>query len=255
MAHSDICCGLYRGSVYLKEAGLENAALLPVGNAEFTITQAVTEITQPNFQSLGGTNCKVSYTESMALEMTLHCISPENMAIAFLGSASALTPTEVEGEEHAVNAVGELIAFNHAPDKLESIVVTDEGGSPTYVAGEDYIVTNAGIKILGGDIPVDGTVIEVNYTYGANYRLDAATMSQKEFYVVFDGVNVGESGEVPVVAKFYKVKFSPTDSFAFISGEEFASLAVVGEVLRDESKTTGSKFFDIEWGKSYSSSY
>lgn len=254
MAHSNICCGLYRGTLYLQEKGKVDAALLPVGNAEFTITQEMTEISQPNFQSLGGNNCSVTYMEAMNLETILHCISPENMAIAFLGTSQKLDGGVVEDEPHVVNAVGELIPFAHAPDKSQSIIVKNEAGTVTYVAGEDYVVTNAGIKILDGDISL-ASAIEVSYTYGSNYRLDAATMSQKEFYVVFDGVNVGEDGETPVVIKFYKVKFAPTDSFAVISGDAFASLNVNGEVLRDESIQTGSKFFSIEWGQPSSGVY
>lgn len=252
--HKDICCGLYRGSLYLKERGKQGAALLPVGNAEFSITQEMAEITQQNFQSLGGNACSVSYMDSMTLETILHCLSPENLALAFLGSATKLTPTSVEDESHEVNAVGELVPFLHAPDKTHPIVVTNEGGIITYTAGEDYEVTNAGIKILDGDI-VLGENILVNYVYGANYRVDAATMSQKEFYVVFDGVNVGEDGEIPVVLKFYKVKFAPTDTFALISADSFASLNVNGEVLRDDSVTTGSKFFSVEWGQPASGIY
>lgn len=250
MAHSDICCGLYRGSLYMKKRNTTGAAMLPVGNAEFTVTQEMTDIEQPNFQSLGGTNCKVSYMNSMSLEMTMHCVSPENMALAFLGTASQLTETVVSNEIHAVNAIGELIPFNHAPKKGATITVTGPSGSPSYSAPGDYIVTNSGIKIVtGSTIPVVGGNIEIDYTYGDNFRLDAATMGQSDYEVVFEGVNYGEGGERPVVIKFHKVKFSPTDSFAIISGEDFASLAVNGEVLKDDSVTTGSKFFNIEWGE------
>ena len=42
MAHSDICCGLYRGSLYMKKRNTTGAAMLPVGNAEFTVTQEMT---------------------------------------------------------------------------------------------------------------------------------------------------------------------------------------------------------------------
>lgn len=250
MAHEDICCGLYRGSLYLQEKGVENAPLLPVGNAEFTITTELTEIEQPNYQSLGGTNCSVSYMEAMNLEMVLHCINTSNLAKAFLGTASKLTPEAVTDEEHVVNAEHELIPFKHVPDKAVAIVVTSEDGLTTYVDGTDYKKTNAGIIILGGSIPLQST-IKVNYTYGANFRLDAATTSQKEYYAVFDGVNVGEGKETPVVMKFHKVKFAPTDSFAVIT-TEFASLNLNGKVLKDDSvvgNTNESKFFNAEWGQ------
>ena len=81
MAHSGLCCGLYRGSIYLRDLSNPNAALLPVGNAEATINQAMTEITTPNFQSLGGNACKVEYPESVTIDLVLHCTSPENLAM------------------------------------------------------------------------------------------------------------------------------------------------------------------------------
>lgn len=250
MAHSDICCGLYRGSLYLRNKNKPNAALLPVGNTEFTVTQEMTDIEQPNYQSLGGTNCKVSYMNSMNLEMTLHCISPENMALGFLGTSSQLTETTVSNELHAVNAIHELIAFNHVPKKGLAITVTGPSGTPVYAAGTDYKVTNAGIQIIAGStIPVLGGNIEVDYTYGDNFRMDAATMGQSDYEVVFDGTNYGEGGERPVVIKFHKVKFSPTDSFAVISGEDFANLAVNGQVMKDETVVSGSQFFNVEWGE------
>lgn len=247
--HSEICCGLYRGRFFLKDLSNSSNPLLPVGNAEATINQTLTEITQPNYQSLGGNNCKVSYTEQVGLGLTLHCISPENLAIAFLGEAGRRTGGTVIDELHPVNGIHELIPFNFVPSKGSTVTVTNEAGGDTYVEGEDYVVTNAGIEIIeGSSIPVDGSNVSVDYTYGQNWYVDAQTLAQKEFLVVLDGVNVGEAGERPVVLKAWKVKFSPAESFAIISGSEFASLAVSGEILRDESKVSGSKFFVVEWG-------
>lgn len=254
--HSDICCGLYRGEIYLQNKRIPNAPLLSVGNAEFTINMETTDIEQANFTSLGGNACKVSYINSMQLALTLHCTSPENLALAFLGEATQLDGGFVEDEEHDVHSVGELIPFENVADKAMSIVVKSENGVTTFVENEDYAVTNAGIKILNSSM-INST-IKVTYYYGKNYRLEALTMSQQDFYVVFDGVNVGEGGEVPVVMKFYKVKFSPTDSFAVISGDAFASLALNGEVLKDSSIVGGndlSKFLSIEWGQAYSGPY
>jgi len=246
---SEMCCGLYRGTFYLKDLSDEDAALLPVGNAEANITQEMTEITQPNYQSLGGSACKVTYPESVNLDLILHCNSPENLAIAFLGQASQLVGAAVEDELHPVNSIGELIPFLHAPDKSIPVVIESADGLTTYDEGDDYVVTNAGIIIAtGSSIPVAGANIRASYTYGANWRLDAQTISQKEFLVVLDGVNVGEGEEIPVVLKAWKVKFSPAETFALISGEDFASLEISGEILRDDTVLTGSKFFTVEWG-------
>lgn len=253
MAHSGLCCGLYRGSFFIKDLSDPNAALLPVGNAEATIGQELTDISQPNYESLGGNACKVSFVNSVSLALTLHCTSPENLAIAFMGQASQKTGAAVTSEAHTVRAEGELIPFEHVPDKTVPVVV--KSGATTFVLNTDYILTQAGIIILEGSAITPGTNITVDYTYGDNWVVEAQTVAQKTFMVVLNGVNVGEDGEKPVVLKAWRVKFAPTDSFALISGEEFASLALNGEILRDESKATGSKFFKAEFGTKASGSY
>lgn len=248
MADSGLCCGLYRGTIYLKELGDSAGALLPVGNAEATISQTVTDIAQPNFQSLGGSSCKVSYTESVSIELTLHCTKPENLAIAFLGSSAQLTGAVVTSEVHAVNAKGELIPLVHVHNGTTPLVVTGPTATPTYVLNTDYIVTKAGIIITpASSIPATGANIEITYTYGNNYVVNAQTTSQKEFMLVLDGYNAGEDGDKAVVLKAFKVKLSPTESFALISGQDFASVVLNGEILRDETKLTGSKFFSVEF--------
>lgn len=253
MAHSGLCCGLYRGSFYLKDLSNPSAALLPVGNAEATITQEMTEITQPNFQSLGGSNCKVEYVESVSLDLVLHCTSPENLALAFMGSYSQISSGTVTDEAHVVNSVDELVPFEKVPDK--TLPVTVKSGATTYVENTDYVVTNAGIKIIPGTSIVMGSTITVSYSNAANWKVDAQTVAQKTFMVVLDGFNVGESGEKPAVLKAWKVKFAPTDSFALISGTDFASLNISGEILRDESKVVGSKFFTVEFGMEEGGAY
>lgn len=253
MAHSGLCCGLYRGTFYLRDLSSPNAPLLSVGNAEATITQSMTEITTPNYQSLGGNACKVEYPESVGLDLVLHCTSPENLARAFLGETYQKDGGAIVDEEHTVNALYELIAFENVPDKT-SIVVTDEL-SVAYVVNTDYTVSNAGILITeNSSIPL-GSKILVSYQYGKNWKIEAQTVSQKTFEVVLDGVNVGEDGNKAVVLKAWRVRFAPTDSFALISGSNFASINFGGEILRDESKVSGSKFFTIEFGEKAESTY
>lgn len=255
MAHSGLCCGLYRGRFFMKDLSNPNSALLPVGNAEAVINQELTEINQPNFQSLGGNACSVAFVNSLGLDLTLHCTSPENLAIAFMGESYQKTPANVPAEVHTVRAIEELIPFENVPSKATPIVVSPEGGGSPFVLNTDYIVTSSGIQIIeGSNIPLNSQ-ISVSYSYGANYVVNAQTVAQKTFLVVLDGVNVGEDGEKPVVLKAWRVKFAPTDTFNLISGEEFALINLAGEILRDDSKAVDSKFFKAEFGIEGSGSY
>lgn len=255
MAHTDLCCGLYRGTIYLKDNSDADAALLPVGNAELEITQELAEITQPNFQSLGGNACSVNYTSAVNVNLTLHCSSPENLAKAFLGTITQKAGAQIDEEEITVKGQGELIPFANVPNRSYPIVVKSEDDVTTYVSGTDYQVTNAGIIILNGAIEAND-VIHIAYTYSENIVLDAQTVSQKEYYMVLDGYNAGDGRDTPVVIKAWKVKLAPAESFSVISGEEFASLALTGEILRDESKVAPiSKFFQVEWGNNEAGGY
>ena len=72
---------------------------------------------------------------------------------------------------------------------------------------------------------------------------------------MLDGANYGEDGTRAVVLKAWRVRLSPTDSFALISGSEFASIALSGEILRDDSRVSGSKFFNVEFATESESAY
>lgn len=254
MAHQGgLCCGLYRGTFYMRDLSNPNAPLLSVGNAEATITQSMAETTVPNFESLGGNACSVSYPESVGIDMTLHCTSPDNLARAFLGEAIQKEGGSVIGEEHTVNSDEELIALDHVPNKA-SIIVEDESAA-AYTLNTDYVVTNAGIKIIEGTSIPMGSKILVTYSYGKNWIVEAQTTGQKTFEVVLDGANYGEDGTRAVVLRAWRVRLSPTDSFALISGSDFASIALSGEILRDDSKPSGSKFFNAEFGAETESAY
>lgn len=253
--HSGLCCGLFRGSFFARDLSNPAAALLPLGNAEATITQALTEINQPNYESLGGNACSVAYVDSVGLDLILHCTAPENLAIAFMGTTSQLAGGTVASELHMVRAIEELIPFNYIPSKSSPITVKNSAATTTYVLNTDYIVTNSGIQIIeGSSIPMNAQV-NVGYSYGENFVVEAQTVAQKTFEIVLDGVNVGEDGEKPVVIRAWRVKLSPAENFALISGTDFASLELSGEILRDNSRPTGSKFFKAEFGIEASGSY
>lgn len=248
MADSGLCCGFYRGTIYLKDNNDAAAALLPVGNAEATITQSLTEVDVPNYQSLGGKACKVSYIDSVNIDLTLHCTKPENLAIALMGTVSHLNGAAVSNEVHAVHAKGELIPLNFVHNGTTPIVVTGPSATPVYTLGTDYTVTPAGIIITeGSTIPVIGGNIEIDYTYGNNWKVDAQVVAQKEFSLVLDGFNVADGTQKSVILKAFKVKFSPTESFSLISGEDFSSIDISGEIISDATKTSGSKYFTVEF--------
>ncbi len=246
----DICCGYFRGNFYLREIGSPTKPFLPVGNvSSFNVNHDITEVSQEDFTSLGGTACKISYINEVTLNMTLNCLKIRNIALAFQGTGENgnIEAGSIEDAEYTVIALGALIPLAFIPEK-GTVVVTDEAGTTTYVNGVDYQVTSAGIIPLVGGAITAAQAILVSYDYGVGSIVEALTTGQKVFELIFDGVNSGEEGEQEVVFRAWRVKFSPAAAVDLITAGEFASLEVVGTVLKDDTKTGAgkSKFYNFE---------
>lgn len=246
----DICCGYFRGKFYMRRYGVQDAVFKEMGNASaFAINHDVTEITQEDFTGLGGNACAISYINSATLAMTLNCLKKDNLAIAFQGTVNNLEAEDSATEEHEVEELGALIPLGFIPKK-GTVVVTD-GATPTpetFVEGEDFIVTSAGIiPLVGGSITTNDT-LEVTYTYGIGSVVEGITTGQQVYEILFDGINYGEDGEQEVVLRVWRVKFGPTATFNLLTAGEFASLEVTGQILKDDTKVgTGvSKYYNFE---------
>ena len=248
----DICCGYFRGNFYLKEYGNAAAPFLPVGNVSaFTLNHELTEIEQEDFTSLGGTACQISYISSATLNMTLNCLKIRNLALAFQGSGAYgnIVAGSVEDESHEVVELGALIPLAYIPEKGTVVVTDNTTPTPqTFVEGTDYVVTSAGIIPLAGGAIITTDTLLISYDYGIGSIVQALTSSQKVFEVIFDGINVGEEGEQEVVLRAWKVKFAPAATFDLITSGEFASVEVVGTILKDDTKVGAgvSKYYNLE---------
>lgn len=246
----DICCGYFRGKFYMRKYGDPTAVFREVGNVSaFTINHDVTELTQENFTSLGGNACALSYINGANLAMTLNCLKKENLALAFQGTVTNFAVEASETEEIEVEELGVLLPLAYIPKKA-SVVVTD-GATPTpetFVEGEDYIVTSAGIiPLVGGAITTSDT-LEITYTYGVGSVVEGMTTSAQTVEIIFDGINAGEDGEQEVVLRAWKVKIGPAATFDLLTTGEFASLEITGQILEDSTKIGAgvSKYYNFE---------
>lgn len=225
------------GKVKMREVGAE-AALIEVGNcsalnfgAELD-TKELKDFTQPG----GGTYAQANRVSKVTVNMTLHDLNGENLARAAGGSASVQAAGTVTAEQ-LVAWTGGTTPLARAPATITT--VAGVGGSPVYVAGEDYILTPGGIEVLaGGDIPdpADNETpnIQVTYTNLAQQVMQAMVNSGKEYELLFEGLNEAES-DSPVIVHAYRVKFAPAQSIGFI-GDDFAAMELVGTALKDASK-------------------
>lgn len=163
-----------KGSIYAGIAG----KLLPIGN-----TSALTLSAEEDKKELqdyenagGGVIDTVSRISRVGLSMTVHNISPENLAIALRGAATATGAGSVSNEA-ATAYVGGLTLLARIPDPAQSLTVTYAGaaawaaetayalGTKIVDTGHIYVVTVAGTSDdaeptwpTDGSTVVDGTV-------------------------------------------------------------------------------------------------
>lgn len=228
------------GKAYLREFG-SAAPFIEVGNAS-AVAMAVAEqaITlKDHTQPGGGTYNEVKRIESVDVNMTLHDLSPDNLARAFLGEASAITAGTATAED-VVAYPGGFTPLLHIPTAITA--VTGPSASPPYVEGEDFDFVDGGIMVYeDGDIPapVDGAPnIEVTYTYPLQDKVEALTVSAKDWEMVFVGLNEARSGKV-VRVQAHRIKFGPAQALALVSADEHAALEVSGKLQQDSTQAAG----------------
>lgn len=129
--------------------------------------------------------------------------------------------------------------------------VTGPGGSVgTGTAGAAFSTGGLGFTITAGATAFgigDGftitvaeateVVAEVDYTSAAFDEIELLTNSGQEWYLLFEGANaVGQKGKFN--AHYWRVKFSPTESRDVLGNEDFMTMTVRAEVLREDSRAT-----------------
>ncbi len=224
-----------RGKVYVREVG-SAAGLIEVGNCSAlaaVVNEQVFEL-QDYTDVGGGTRNEIRRIQSVEIQATLTDLSPENLARAILGDASAITAITVTDEEHTAYP----LAF----------VPTTNPGTVTSVTGltvnTHYTVVPGGIQLLEA-APIDymGEVIEITYSRSAANAVEALLNSSKEYEFFFSGLNEARSGK-QATFEAYRWKMGPATNLPLIA-EEYATLVITGKLLKDTTKngTTESQYF------------
>lgn len=231
------------GKVYLREIG-GSAGLIEVGNCSalsFGVTEESKELkdyTQPG----GGTYNEVKRVSAVEASVTMHDLSPANLARALYGSTSAITSAAVTDESHAGVQPGDFVPTDELPSEITSVKVA----AVSMVEGTDYEVRPGGVYIIpGGSILADDTIL-ISYTKAAADVVEALTSSGKEYEMLFDGLNEARSGKRTRV-RAWRVKIGAAANLGLI-GEEYAALEVTGKLLKDTTKTGAgvSQYFKVE---------
>jgi len=228
-----------KGKLYLCRFGINN--LQRIGNTSklsLSIDQESKELADYENPG-GGIADAITRIKEAKVSLTLHNLNAANLAIAVFGDASAIAAGTVTDEAHTAHK-GALLRLAHlAPT---SVVVTNDSGVTTYVAGADYVVSGGGLVIPETSGIADASAIKVSYAYGAQNVIQAITAVGAEYTLAFDGLNEVDSGK-PCVVDLWRVRFTPAKSLELID-DDFGKLELEGKLLKDESRPAGeSQYF------------
>lgn len=230
-----------KGSVYIAKAGDPLTRIGNTSKLEFSFEEEKKELA--DYENTGGGIAdSISRIKAVKLALTVHQLSPENLALALRGSSAASAAGAVTDEVHANVQVGGLVVLDKTPDTAIAYVVTDNAGTTTFTAGTDYIVRRAGLEIPAGSTIPDASTIKVDYTAVAATNVQALTATGDEVRLVFDGIN--EASGKPMLVEAFRVKPGASRGWSLI-GDDFSALEIEADVLKDETITgTGlSQFF------------
>lgn len=225
------------GQVYARPWG-STAPHLPIGNViKLALEHSEDVITQPDMTKLGGGNyAEVRRVKEVAIQMELSDINTTNLQRALLGTSGSVEGDVVTDEPHVV-ALGGLVRLAHInPSDVE--VVDDTTPTPaTIPAAGNYEVRAEGLYILPNAKDLaDGDTIHIAYSYGDYTTIEALTTKAAELDLVFGGLNEADSGK-PVIVEIWRASQGVSKSLALITGSDFATLEVEGNVLQDPNKT------------------
>lgn len=174
-------------------------------------------------------------------------ISPENLALFFLGSASELSQAAVVGQTTVIAAAKaghfyQLGVSTSRPEgvrKVENVVVTNTTTPATvYVAGTDYVLDTdlARIEIVDGGAIADATGITATFDVTAATMTRIVTAADAEIKGALRCISTNPQGE-KFDYYFPSVSLQPNGDFALKSGEEWQQIGFSFDVLKKDDNT------------------
>lgn len=214
--------------------GLISTAQESIEQTEMTLNDA----TNP----LGGVYDSLSKIERFLVNITARELNSRILASALYADVSEVPSDTITGESAEV-AVGMTTALDKMPLTISSVSGPGSPGTE-YEEDDDWRMTGAGIEVIPGSAlatAIEGSqepfIVTVDYTSATFDAVEMLTNSGREWYLLFEGSNaVGQKGRVNV--HYWRVKFRPVESRDLISVDDFMSLPMAIEVLRDDSRAS-----------------
>ena len=173
-----------------------------------------------------------------SLSMTMASVKPEHLAIALDGSLTAVAGTAVVDEAHtAYLDKSTLLNYN----KIDTVVVTGSGGTPTYVEGTDYEVNadTGMINFISGGTITDETDVLIDYNF-ATQNIIKTDPGNLERFIVFSGMNTSDNDK-QTRCTMYKVKLDPS-ALKMIT-DDVTDMQIGGVIELDTLRPAGDQLF------------
>ncbi|MCF7964215.1 MAG: hypothetical protein K9L79_01610 [Methylobacter tundripaludum] len=183
------------------------------------------------------------------VNISLDDLDKDNLALVFLGDTSNVSVTGGTVTDEVVTAYqGRIIKT--AKRKISSVVLNHSSGTPTYVLGTDYEITDPDlglIKIIGSTI-TDAQSLKLDYSYGSmtSSKVAGGTNSSIIARILFDGVNQADQSKA--VVNVFEAVLSPTSGVDFLA-DDFAKLDLAGIA---NVPTFGTAAYEVELDVVYS---
>lgn len=236
------------GNILIREYGAA-APYVEVGNCSKLVLSPSEEVKQIRsfVRPGGGLRNEVRRVNAVAFAYTFHDFDAENFARGLRSEATAIAAGTATDEE--------LVAYKGGYTPAAKIItaitnVEPVGGGTAYDAGDDYELRDGQLYIPSTSAipdPVAGAAnCQITYTYVAQKKVEALVNSNKQYSVIFMGLNEAQSGK-RVRVRCHKVSGGVLKEMALI-GEDFGAGDVEGGLLEDTTiaATDESKYFVVE---------
>lgn len=225
------------GSILFREFGAA-APLLTIGNCtvlKFSPQEEVKSLldsTQPG----GNKRSEVRRLTGVDINFTFTDFNAQNFALGLRSAATTISAGTATDEA--------AVAYKGGYTKLAKIANTittvgPAGGGTAYTAGTDYELRDGMLFIPSTSTiaaPVAGAAnVDVTYAYDAQEKVEALVASNKQYELVFVGLNEARSGK-RVRVHAYKVSGGVLQEMSLI-GDDFANASIAGALLPDGTKT------------------
>lgn len=190
---------------------------------------------------------EVMVKREATLDLTLHEYTKENLALALMGAGTTFTQSSsTVTDESMTTSVVKGHSYQTAGRNISGVTVK-KSPSTALVLGTDYDIADATTGLIhikeSGVTLTDGDTVLVTYTKAAITgleRVQGGTAAQILGKLLFTGdPAAGPSMDVEV----WRVSLNPSGVLGFITGGDFGSFDLSGNILADKTNHPTEPYF------------